>query len=94
MVSGMAADDDDVFVDTTTRGPVPVRQNESAIRETQQSYSHQQTAGAQHPGSTSKEAAEQLIRDRLGDDGDVDAPMASPSPGPEVGLGKFYFERK
>ncbi|RKU42521.1 hypothetical protein DL546_004059 [Coniochaeta pulveracea] len=94
MVSGMAADDDDVFVDTTTSGPVPVRQNESAIRETQQIYSHQQTPGVQHPGSTSKEAAEQLIRDRLGDDGNVDAPMGSPSPGPEGGLGKFYFEKK
>lgn len=92
MHNGVTGDDDDVFVDTTTRGPIPVRQNESAIRETQQSYSHQQTASAQHPGSTSREAAERLLRDRLGDDGHGDAAMTSPSPGPEAGLGKFYFE--
>ncbi|KAK0725474.1 hypothetical protein B0H67DRAFT_570613 [Lasiosphaeris hirsuta] len=49
MVDGVALDgatDDDIFVDTTTRGPVPViqplQQNMSAIRETQQPHSHQQ----------------------------------------------------
>lgn len=92
--NGVAVDEDDIFVDTTTRGPVPVRQVESAIRETQQSYSHQQTAAAQHPGSTSREAAERLVRARLGEDPDGDSTMGSPSPGPEGGLGKFYFEDK
>ncbi|KAK0649347.1 hypothetical protein B0T16DRAFT_456771 [Cercophora newfieldiana] len=54
MVDGVALDgqhvppDDDVFVDTSTRGPVPVmmqqplQANMSAIRETQQPHSHQQ----------------------------------------------------
>jgi len=47
-MDGPAPPDDDVFVDTTTRGPVPVamqqplQPNMSAIRETQQPYSHQQ----------------------------------------------------
>ncbi|KAK0712975.1 hypothetical protein B0T26DRAFT_741849 [Lasiosphaeria miniovina] len=40
--------DDDVFVDTTTRGPVPVQPAISAIRETQQPNSHQQISQAQY----------------------------------------------
>lgn len=67
MVDGVALDgisvpmvasaDDDVFVDTTTRGPVPVahpplQATTSAIRETQQPHSHQQQQQqARHLGS-------------------------------------------
>ena len=52
MSASMAPVDDDVFVDTTTRGAVPLAQplqaNISAIRETQQPHSHQQQQQQQH----------------------------------------------
>lgn len=52
-----SGEDDDVFVDTTTRGPVPVVQLQqplSAIRETQQPHSHQQQ---QHQARQGQQAA-------------------------------------
>jgi hypothetical protein len=80
---------DDRWVDTSARGPVPVT---SAIRETQQPGSHQQQASAQYPGSTSREAAERIVRERLGEEkGGATAMMESPK---GEGLGRFYFEEK
>lgn len=83
--------DEDVFVDTTTRGPVPVV---SAIRETQQPHSHQQQPQAQYPGSTSREAAERMMREALrdGEVGKRDPVLRSPET--EGRLGTFYFEER
>ncbi|KAB5536202.1 hypothetical protein GE09DRAFT_343613 [Coniochaeta sp. 2T2.1] len=93
-LDGVAADPaagelDDGFVDTSARGPVPAT---SAIRETQQPGVQQQQVppSTQYPGGTSREAAERIVRERLGEE-KGDAPMESPQ-GP--GLGKFYFEEK
>ena len=106
MVDGVATDgagiesvparaaDDDPYVDTTNRGPVPVRANMSAIRETQQPHSHQQQtqAHSQFRGSTSREAAERIIRERL-DNGEARAGnVALGSPKGDGKLGRFYFE--
>jgi hypothetical protein len=88
-LDGVAADAaeglGDGWVDTSARGPVPVT---SAIRETQQPGSHQQQPSAQYPGSTSREAAERIVRERLGEE-KGEAAMGSPKAGE---LGKFYFE--
>ncbi|KAK8075960.1 hypothetical protein PG994_003232 [Apiospora phragmitis] len=73
--------DDDVFVDTTTRGPVPMQGG--------------------HPGasgSTSREAAERILRERL-DRGETRVGAASSTLGNTGGgggeqLGRFYFEEK
>ena len=91
LVDGVAVDgasatvltsgEDDVFVDTTTRGPVPVVQLQqplSAIRETQQPHSHQQQQHQARQGqqaapplpsplSTTRTSreAERIIRERL-----------------------------
>lgn len=60
------------YVDTTTRGPIPVvgagvvQPNTSAIRETQQPQSHQHWLH-RGPSSTSREAVERMIRERLDD---------------------------
>lgn len=113
MVDGVALDgvnatalvpprDDDVFVDTSTRGPVPVimQQPISAIRETQQPGSHQQLqqqAQAQARagvGSATRETAERIIRERL-DNGEGrvgHSALGSPKGGER--LGRFYFEEK
>ncbi|KAI1497124.1 hypothetical protein F5X99DRAFT_397905 [Biscogniauxia marginata] len=89
-VDGVAVDggghvgttDDDMFVDTTTRGPVPIQPGQpqtSALRE-----------GVGGPAT--REAAERIIRERL-DGGEGRAPVLSnPSGGDK--LGKFYFEEK
>jgi hypothetical protein len=83
---------DDLFVDTTTRGPVPIQPNISAIRETQQPGSYQQRPQAQYPGSTSREAAERIVRERLdGGEGRAGAPTLGNPKGAER-LGRFYFE--
>ncbi|KAK8848377.1 hypothetical protein PGQ11_014857 [Apiospora arundinis] len=72
--------DDDVFVDTTTRGPVPMQ-------------------GGHHgaAGSTSREAAERILRERL-DRGETRVGGASSTLGSTGGggeqLGRFYFEEK
>jgi hypothetical protein len=100
MVDGVATDgagvesvpprgaDDDPYVDTTTRGPVPVRANTSAIRETQQPHSHQQQAQAR----AGMEAAERIVRERL-DDGEARVgTSALGSPKGDERLGRFYFE--
>lgn len=76
------------WVDTSARGPVPVT---SAIRETQQPGSHQQQPSAQHPGSTSREAAERIVRERLGEEKGGPVTMESPK---GDSLGRFYFEEK
>ncbi|KAK7937217.1 uncharacterized protein PG986_014085 [Apiospora aurea] len=89
MMDGVAVDggghvgtsDDDVFVDTTTRGPVPMQ------------------GGHQHgaSGSTSREAAERILRERL-DRGETRVGATSSTLGNTSGggeaLGRFYFEEK
>ncbi|KAI1630834.1 hypothetical protein F4809DRAFT_654498 [Biscogniauxia mediterranea] len=89
-VDGVAVDggghvgttDDDMFVDTTTRGPVPIQPGQpqtSALRE-----------GVGGPAT--REAAERIVRERL-DGGESRAPVLSSSSGGDK-LGKFYFEDK
>ncbi|KAI1771521.1 hypothetical protein F4818DRAFT_445210 [Hypoxylon cercidicola] len=91
-VDGVAVDggghvgtsDDDVFVDTTTRGPVPVQQpgqpRTSALRE-----------GVGGPAS--REAAERIVRERLDNNEGGRAPVLGSSKDGDK-LGKFYFEEK
>ncbi|KAI0150616.1 hypothetical protein GGR57DRAFT_472101 [Xylariaceae sp. FL1272] len=86
-VNGVAMDggghvgtaDDDMFVDTTTRGPVsmPGQAQTSALRE-----------GVGGPAS--REAAERIIRERL-EQGESQGAIMSQAQGDEK-LGKFYFE--
>jgi hypothetical protein len=100
--------DADVFVDTTTRGPVPVQPSSpSAVtasdhnisREMQQPYSqqHQPDPLSQlqhtHTLPSSREAAERILRDRL-DEGEarIGAGPAMGSPKAGERLGRFYFE--
>lgn len=77
--------DDDMFVDTTTRGPIPIQPGQhqtSALRE-----------GVGGPAT--REAAERVIRERLerGGEGQGAVPvLGSPQGGDQ--LGKFYFEDK
>ncbi|KAI2471071.1 hypothetical protein F4781DRAFT_388013 [Annulohypoxylon bovei var. microspora] len=92
-VDGVAADggghvgtsDDDVFVDTTTRGPVPVQPGQprtSALRE-----------GVGGPAS--REAAERIVRERLDSGENARAPVLGNSSTKDGDkLGKFYFEEK
>lgn len=84
MMDGVAADggghvgtsDDDMFVDTTTRGPVPVHPSQTL------------------PTSTSREAAERIIRERLdGGEGQLGGAAPTLGSGGER-LGRFYFEDK
>ncbi|KAK4447760.1 hypothetical protein QBC34DRAFT_439711 [Podospora aff. communis PSN243] len=115
MVDGVALDgqhvppDDDVFVDTSTRGPIPVliqqplQANMSAIRETQQPHSHQQQqqqaqaqarmAGGGTPSST-REAAERILRERLDHGEGRMGGAALGSPKGNEPLGRFYFEER
>ncbi|KAI0409125.1 hypothetical protein F4802DRAFT_545514 [Xylaria palmicola] len=75
--------DDDMFVDTTTRGPVPIQPGQpqtSALRE-----------GVGGPAT--REAAERIIRERLGQGGEGQEPVLGSPPGGEQ-PGKFYFEGK
>ncbi|KAI1760541.1 hypothetical protein GGR53DRAFT_509322 [Hypoxylon sp. FL1150] len=75
--------DDDIFVDTTTRGPVPVQPGQprtSALRE-----------GVGGPAS--REAAERIVRERLDGGEGTRAPILGNSKDGEK-LGKFYFEEK
>ena len=82
------AGDDDVFVDTTNRGPIlptlhpgVIQPNLSAVRETQNPA-----------GSATRDAAERIVRERL-DNGEARAgnpAMGSPKGGEQ--LGRFYFE--
>ncbi|KAI1848061.1 hypothetical protein JX266_006174 [Neoarthrinium moseri] len=77
--------DDDMFVDTTTSGPVPVQQQQQ-----------QQQPGPGSVGSTPREAAERILHERL-DGGEGRLGGASPTlenTKGGVGLGKFYFEDK
>ncbi|KAI0534220.1 hypothetical protein GGR58DRAFT_67977 [Xylaria digitata] len=75
--------DDDMFVDTTTRGPVPIQPGQhqtSALRE-----------GVGGPAT--REAAERIIRERLEQGGESQGSfLGSPQSGEK--LGKFYFEDK
>ncbi|KAI1442817.1 hypothetical protein F5Y02DRAFT_429433 [Annulohypoxylon stygium] len=92
-VDGVAVDggghvgtsDDDVFVDTTTHGPVPVQPGQprtSALRE-----------GVGGPAT--REAAERIIRERLDSGENARAPvLGNPSGKDGDKLGKFYFEEK
>ncbi|KAI1468326.1 uncharacterized protein F4812DRAFT_362673 [Daldinia caldariorum] len=90
-VDGVAVDggghvgtsDDDVFVDTTTRGPIPVQPGQprtSALRE-----------GVGGPAS--REAAERIVRERLDGGEGGRAPILGSSKDGDK-LGKFYFEEK
>ncbi|KAI0121957.1 hypothetical protein F4814DRAFT_195036 [Daldinia grandis] len=75
--------DDDVFVDTTTRGPIPVQPGQprtSALRE-----------GVGGPAT--REAAERIVRDRLDGGEGGRAPILGNSKDGDK-LGKFYFEEK
>lgn len=119
------AADDDVFVDTTTRGPIPLQQSPPtaahAARERQQQQQrhphlhahrqqhqhHNQHGTPQqpqqpHPNSTSspttREAAERIVRETLGE-GEARpgaTALGSTRTGPGSGggerLGRFYFE--
>ncbi|KAI5863724.1 hypothetical protein GGS23DRAFT_565077, partial [Durotheca rogersii] len=76
----VGASDDDVFVDTTTRGPVPIQPGQprtSALRE-----------GVGGPAM--REAAERIVRERL-DGGEGRAPVLGRCKDSGK-LGKFYFE--
>ncbi|EOO03403.1 hypothetical protein UCRPA7_1070 [Phaeoacremonium minimum UCRPA7] len=92
--AGAAAADEDIFVDTTTRGPVPVGSVQpgqpSAIRETQQPHSHQH-----QQSSTAREDAERLVRERLerGESRTSNTAMGASGVGGER-LGRFYFEER
>lgn len=90
-VDGVAVDggghvgtsDDDVFVDTTTRGPIPVQPGQprtSALRE-----------GVGGPAS--REAAERIVRERLDGGEAARGPILGNSKDGDK-LGKFYFEDK
>ncbi|KAI1080327.1 hypothetical protein F5B20DRAFT_108389 [Whalleya microplaca] len=86
--SGGGNGDDDSgsgFVDTTTRGPVPVQNPgqpaTSALRE-----------GVGGPAS--REAAERIVRERLDGGEGSRAPVLSPVKSGESKLGQFYFEKK
>jgi hypothetical protein len=89
-VNGVAMDggghvgtaDDDVFVDTTTHGPVSIQPGQhqtSALRE-----------GVGGPAS--REAAERIVRERL-EQSEGQGPVLGNSQGSKK-LGKFYFEDK
>ncbi|KAI1340640.1 hypothetical protein F5Y15DRAFT_46802 [Xylariaceae sp. FL0016] len=88
-VDGIAADggghvgtaDDEMFVDTTTRGPIPVQPGQpqtSALRE-----------GVGGPAA--REAAERIVRERL-DSGEAQSPTTLGRAKGGDKLGKFYFE--
>ncbi|KAI1166046.1 hypothetical protein F5B18DRAFT_118712 [Nemania serpens] len=73
--------DDDMFVDTTTRGPIPIQPGQhqtSALRE-----------GVGGPAT--REAAERVIRERL-ERGEGQGPVLGSPQGGDDKLGKFYFE--
>ncbi|KAI0903852.1 hypothetical protein F4823DRAFT_250703 [Ustulina deusta] len=75
--------DDEVFVDTTTRGPVPIQPGQhqtSALRE-----------GVGGPAT--REAAERIVRERLEQEGEGQGKVLGSPKGGEK-LGKFYFEDK
>ncbi|KAK7754352.1 hypothetical protein SLS62_003645 [Diatrype stigma] len=82
----VGTNDDDMFVDTTTRGPIPVQPGQpqtSALRE-----------GVGGPAT--REAAERIVRERLdGGEGRVTSnASALGSPKGGEALGRFYFEDK
>ena len=86
------AADETNFIDTTTRGPIPVQANTSAIRETQRPHSHQQQAQAHLPSHTSREAAERIVSERL-DNGESGTRSNTLGSSKGAGkLGRFYFE--
>ncbi|KAH8167159.1 hypothetical protein CIB48_g1057 [Xylaria polymorpha] len=75
--------DEDMFIDTTTRGPVAIQPGQhqtSALRE-----------GVGGPAT--REAAERIVRERLEQRGEGQGPVLGSSQGGEK-LGKFYFEDK
>ncbi|KAL2134357.1 hypothetical protein VTI74DRAFT_412 [Chaetomium olivicolor] len=84
--------DEDIFVDTSTRGPVPVQRTaiSSSIRETQQPHSHQQQLHQQ----SSRETAERIVRERLDEGEGQVGPRALGSPKGGERLGRFYFEER
>ena len=96
--------DDEMFVDTTTRGPVPVIGNHSGLPTAQSPVQLQQPGRPQTSalregvgGPAVREAAERIVRERLdGGEGRVAAggnTLATPQSG-EKQLGRFYFEEK
>ncbi|KAI1171604.1 hypothetical protein F4777DRAFT_564809 [Nemania sp. FL0916] len=80
--------DDDMFVDTTTRGPVPIQP--APIQPGQ----HQTSALREGVGGpATREAAERILRERLEQGGEGQGPVLGNSQGGEK-IGKFYFEDK
>jgi hypothetical protein len=102
--SGSPADagvpDGPVFVDTTTRGPVPVQPTATnagtnTIRERRQQYPYHQQypAQTQHPAAASShDAGERVVRERVDEGEGRVGSTALGSPGRRERLGRFYFE--
>jgi hypothetical protein len=105
----------DVFVDTTTRGPVPVQPtttpaatatpaatNPAQDRRRRHGPYHRQNATSQSSShnpdtaasTSTREAAERIVRERLDDGEGRVGNAALGSPGAGEGLGKFYFEER
>ncbi|CAJ2508868.1 Uu.00g138940.m01.CDS01 [Anthostomella pinea] len=74
--------DDDMFVDTTSRGPVPVQPGQPQTSDLREGVG----------GPASRQAAERIVRERL-DSGEGQSPILS-VPKTHDNLGKFYFEDK
>ncbi|KAI1184770.1 hypothetical protein F5B17DRAFT_410758 [Nemania serpens] len=75
--------DDDMFVDTTTRGPIPIQPGQ-----------HQTSAMREGVGGpATREAAERVIRERLERGAEGQGPVLGSPQGSDK-LGKFYFEDK
>lgn len=91
--AGVAApEDDDVFVDTTTRSPLPVALQKEQPGQPRRQYP-QQTASP-----TAREAADRIVQ-RLDEPaaGGGDGPVLGSSKSPDKAgdkLGQFYFEKK
>ena len=89
--------DDEMFVDTTTRGPVPVVGNHT--QSPVQQPGRPQTSALREGvgGPAVREAAERIVRERLdGGEGRVATganTLGTPQSG-EKKLGQFYFEEK
>jgi hypothetical protein len=93
MIDGVAGiPDEEMYVDTTTRGPAPVAQINPLQHPHQQPQQQPQDGGY---STESREAAELILRERL-DHGEAKAGLPTlSSPGIDgERLGKFYFEDK
>ena len=101
MVDGVALDgasSDDVFVDTTTRGPIPVQPRELPMTSTGSVLPPLRNPEPQAP-SPSRRAVERILQERLENQasGSGSAPLLAGSSPRGTGadsdrLGRFYFE--